>query len=139
MVAPKPGVTLDGCKVVRVLDADTVEVEMTRTFRVRIRDCWAAETKRTNHPSEKHLGIFARGVAENEYTGEDVIVHVETDGGKIGDNITFGRVLGQVWKTNDEECWADKMIRKGHAFTTKKDLEDFLNKQDAALRGTYEK
>jgi endonuclease YncB( thermonuclease family) len=127
---PQPGVVIAGCKITRVLDADTVQVEVTRRFMVRFRDCWAPETHETKHPSEKQLGLRAKEVLEHMApVGTSVTLEVATDGDDdIGDGLTFGRVVGDLWSDRN---LSTAMIDSGHCYRTKAELEAYLTRQDS--------
>ena len=45
--------------VVKVIDGDTLDVEITRRIRVRLKDCWCPET-RTRDLKEKERGLKAK-------------------------------------------------------------------------------
>ena len=110
------GLTFGGT-VTRVLDGDTIEVEIRRTVRVRLLDCWAPET-RTRDKEEKRRGIAARKALRDMVEDEQVLVDVPIEAqGKFGDSMTFGRVLGHVWC--DGMDVANEMVMQGHATRTK--------------------
>lgn len=110
------GLTFGGT-VTRVLDGDTIEVEIRRTVRVRLLDCWAPET-RTRDKEEKRRGIAARRALRDMVEDEQVLVDVPIEAqGKFGDSMTFGRVLGHVWCHGMDV--ADEMVMQGHATRTK--------------------
>lgn len=117
----KTGITFDG-KISQVIDGDTVEVEVVRRVRVRVRDCWAAETRSTD-PVEKAKGVAAKKFASELFLGRRVRVSVVTDGDEdLGDGLSFGRVVADVW-TDTGESFAETMISAGHATETKQDLK----------------
>ena len=110
------GVTFGGV-VTRVLDGDTVEVEVRRTGRVRLLDCWAPET-RTKDEAEKRRGIAAREALRAMVDGEHVVVDVPIDAqGKFGDSTSMGRILGRLWHQGQDVAAA--MVAAGHATRTK--------------------
>ena len=75
---PQPGWTTRAV-VTRVVDGDTVEVELRRRIRVRLLDCWAPETK-GHDPEKKAAGEAAREHLEKILpVGNDVILEVPTD------------------------------------------------------------
>jgi len=88
-------------KITRVIDGDTVEVEIKRTLRIRLLDCWAPET-RTTDLVEKAKGIKSKKNLQKEAQGQDVSVSVPIDAeGKFGDAMSFGRVLGHIVRDSD--------------------------------------
>lgn len=128
------------CRVARVIDGDTVEIEIIRRCRVRLADCWAPETKRTEHATEKRLGNQAKQkLAEHLQPGDECTVEFVSDGDdEFGDDITFGRFVGNIWIHPDLSV-SDYMRATGLAFETKAELEAFLTEQDnEQARRNYE-
>lgn len=112
--APSPGWTTRA-RVVRVVDGDTVDVEISRTVRVRMLDCWAPETRGESRPqgidSKRHL---------SELLPPDrmVTLHVPTDAdGNVSKIWTFGRVLGRVYAADTD--LSEAQVDAGHATRTK--------------------
>lgn len=130
---PSPGVVLSGGKITRILDGDTIEVEFRRRVRVRFLDCWAPETHKTKHPSEKALGLVAKETLEGiAPVRTEVTLRVATDGDDdIGDGLTFGRVVGDVWAGEELGSLSDRMNQTGKTYRTKAELEAFLTEKDA--------
>ena len=120
--APVPSWTTNGI-VTRVIDGDTVDVQVTRTIRVRMVDCWAPESHADSRlpvaerAAEKQRGQDSRlnlaGLAE----GQAVIVQIPTSaGGDVAEVFTFGRALGRVWLESDPgESLNAKQVRGGFA------------------------
>lgn len=128
MKPPKPGIVLGNCQIIRVLDGDTVEVAITRKVHIRLLDCWAPEVHQTKHPNEKRLGINAKNHAELlvKHKGAACVLEVPSDGDEdLGDGLTFGRVLGNVW-FEDGTCLNVQMVQDGLCYLTKAELEEFL-------------
>lgn len=100
-------------QVVRVLDGDTIEVEITRKVRVRLLDCWAPETRDLGGPeSMKNL---TRLLSDSEVT-----LLVPTDSDEVQDIWTFGRVLGYVWSKADADKSVNQLqVEQGHATAEK--------------------
>lgn len=107
------------CKVVHIVDGDTVDVDIDLGFgvwlhkeRVRLFGIDTPES-RTRDLEEKKYGLAAKDFITNmlDDTG-GIILKTHKDGtGK------FGRILGELWRTTD---FADKsinqyMIEKHHA------------------------
>jgi endonuclease YncB( thermonuclease family) len=106
-----------GGKVTRVLDGDTLEVEVRRTVRIRLLDCWAPET-RTRDAAEKVLGKAAKAALVELALSRDVRVDVPIEAqGKFGDAMSMGRVLGHVYL--GDLSLAEVMVMAGHATATK--------------------
>ena len=128
---PTPQITLGSCRVSKIVDGDTIEVEVVRKVRVRITDCWAAESRQTDRRIEKREGLKAKAVAASMFpAGMPVVLQLQSDGDlDIGDDITFGRVLGDVWSTSGSGLsFGDLMKTSGHAFETKADLHAHLDR-----------
>jgi endonuclease YncB( thermonuclease family) len=95
--------------VTRVLDGDTIEVEITRRVRVRLLDCWAPETRDPGGPAS--TANLKRLLGEGEVT-----LLVPTDSEDISDIWTFGRALGYVWSTADADKSVSQLqVEQGHA------------------------
>jgi len=132
MKCPLPGIVIDNCRIARVIDADTIELSVTRKVRVRLAGCWAPETRRTNHPSEKDLGLLAKDRFQAiAHVGDKCLLQVATDGDDdIGDGLTFGRVVGRVWLDGSDADISRLMNATGQTFDTKSELEAYLTEQD---------
>ena len=112
---PEPGIVLDGT-IVNVVDGDTVDIEFKRRVRVRLRDCWAPET-RTTDPVEKQRGLAAKHFVMG-WEGQPARLVVNTDGDEDwGDGLSFGRAVGDVWVHGYNI--APRIIQAGHATKTK--------------------
>lgn len=106
------GLTFGG-KVTRVLDGDTLEVEVRRTVRIRLLDCWAPET-RTRDLEEKQRGLAAKRALTELVHGAEVVVEVPIEGdAKFGDAMSMGRVLGRVRLEGADV--SEVMVSAGHA------------------------
>lgn len=105
-------------KITRVIDGDTLEVEVRRTIRIRLLNCDAYES-RTRDMQEKIKGLKSKDYLSQLALGKDATVIIPIDeGGKFGDSMTFGRVLGRV--EIDEGDLSQLMIDSGHAEKPKK-------------------
>jgi endonuclease YncB( thermonuclease family) len=125
ITAPAPGITLDA-QVTRIVDGDTIDctVLVPLVFRIRLIDCWAAET-RTKDLDEKRRGLAAKAYLEKLIGRNPVRVHIPGRA-KLGDMLTLDRVLGRVWPTQGGKPLAgdlsSRMVEAGHATTTKKEF-----------------
>ena len=117
--APAPGWTTS-CRVSRVIDGDTVEVLVVRRLRVRLRNCWAPES-RTLDAAEKERGLAAKDALTALAHERDAILHVPSHGEDVGEMLTLGRVVGDVWV--EGRNLADEQVRRGHATRTKQPRE----------------
>ena len=127
MQEPPKGITTD-CKVVRVIDGDTVDVEITRTVRVRLIDCWAPETrtldpveKTKGYESKKHLHNLLKQVFYNDLAArkqKKVTLFIPADEqGELKDNFTFSRVLGRLFVRGEDV--SELMVKAGKATKNK--------------------
>ena len=107
------------CKVLKVVDGDTVDVDIDLGFgvwlhkeRVRIMGIDTPES-RTSDKLEKVFGLAAKERLIS-LLGEDAIL--DTQVSKKGEDMKgkFGRILGNFTSINGEKC-AAVLIREGHA------------------------
>ena len=116
---PAPGWTTQA-KCLRVIDGDTIDVEVRRVIRVRLIDCWAPESRRDHRVSqaaqtaEKRAGIASRENLRQLCEGRDVIVQIPA-GEDVATAITMGRWLGRVWLEGDGESLNEKQVAGGFA------------------------
>lgn len=109
-------------KVVRVLDGDTIEVQVHRTLRIRLLDCWAPET-RTTDQEEKRLGMLSKAHLQAHAINEDVIVEIPMEAdGKFGDAMSMGRILGRVRIADTNQDLSDLQVAAGHATKEKQSV-----------------
>ena len=100
-------------EVVRVVDGDTIDVEVRRTVRIRLLECWAPET-RTRDAVEKRRGLAAKDHLKDLIGSKAVTLHVPTDGsGDVAKILTLNRVLGRVYIEGVDVSAA--MVAAGHA------------------------
>ena len=101
-------------QVKKVIDGDTVDVTITRKIRVRLKDCWAPET-RTRDSKEKQRGMASKKHLEKMLKkNKHVVLHIPGDKeGDIKDIFTFGRVVGYIFV--DEQDVSSEMVSVGHA------------------------
>jgi len=106
------------CKVVKVIDGDTVDVDIDLGFgvwlhdeRVRIMGIDTPES-RTSDKVEKVFGLAAKKRLK-ELLGEDVVLKTQVN--KDGEDMKgkFGRILGD-FVSNDGRMVTDIMIQEGH-------------------------
>jgi len=106
------------CKVVKVIDGDTVDVDIDLGFgvwlhdeRVRIMGIDTPES-RTSDKVEKVFGLAAKKRLK-ELLGEDVVLKTQVN--KDGEDMKgkFGRILGD-FVSNDGRMVTDIMIEEGH-------------------------
>ena len=126
MEQPPAGLTTK-VVVTNVVDGDTIDVQIIKTVRVRLKDCWCPET-RTRDLEEKEKGLAAKAhiktlLGEQElYFGESkykqAILHIPADeDDDIKDILTLNRILGYIFV--DGQDISSKMVADGHATKTK--------------------
>jgi endonuclease YncB( thermonuclease family) len=100
-------------KIDRVVDGDTVDVHLIIPLRVRLLDCWAPEM----HGEDRVAGAIAKAELEKLLPiGSVVHLDVPTqDASALGDVLTFGRVLGDVYIEGEEESVSEKMVARNLA------------------------
>jgi len=118
------------CKVVKIIDGDTVDVDIDLGFgvwlhkeRVRLYGIDTPES-RTRDLEEKKYGLAAKAFLTGMLDDDQIILKTHKD--KTG---KFGRILGELWRTSN---YTDKsintyMIEKHHAVAyygqSKEDIE----------------
>ena len=108
------------CQIVRVIDGDTVDAEISVGFglttvqRLRLLDAWAPEVRGPERPAGlKAAGFVSRWVGT--YAGQDDWpFRVQTS-----KDDAFGRWLGTIWSAIDGTCLNDALVAAGHATPTK--------------------
>ena len=121
--APARGYSTD-CKVLRVVDGDTLECQISYTVRVRLLGCWAPETRsRDLHERQKGRAakLYMQSLAP---AGTRCRLHIP-GGESLADILTFGRLLGRLWvidpdtRTPQDVDVSDQMVAAGHATAEK--------------------
>lgn len=107
--APQPQLALP-CRVVEVVDGDTVRVEIKIQASVRMLDCWAPETR----GGERQAGEASRDHLTAAAQGRDALLTIPLGGAaRLDDLFTFGRVLGRV--SVDGQDLSKLQVESGHA------------------------
>ena len=121
------------CKILKVVDGDTVDVDLDLGFgvwlrneRVRIMGIDTPES-RTSDKIEKIFGIAAKDRLNSLLGGEAILLSQMTKG---GENMKgkFGRILGNFRTLAGEHC-ADILIEEGHAVAYNGGDKDNVQKQ----------
>jgi len=113
MPAPPIGWTTHAT-VSRVIDGDTVEVDINRRLVIRLKDCWAPENR-------TDIGKAAtKALEEFLAPGDNVRVHIDgSDRDMVGDILTFSRFVGDVWRPDTGLSASEMQVASGHAYPTK--------------------
>ena len=121
------------CKILRIVDGDTVDVDIDLGFgvwihkeRVRLAGIDTPES-RTRDKEEKVYGLLAKNWLK-KHIDKDIIIttHVNNEKGK------FGRILGTVWK--DGVNINEQMIAEGHAVSYHGQNKDDVQAEHMANR-----
>lgn len=122
---PDPQITVAG-KVVKVVDGDTVDVEVKTIIRVRLIDCWAPESKIDNRVAKekqkdaKDLGLKSKQNLTDISLNKDVLVSVPiSEKNDLTKSLTLGRVLGRVWIDGDKKSLSEHQVESGNATYSK--------------------
>lgn len=108
--APEPGWTTK-CDVMRVIDGDTLVVQVQRTLHVRLVDCWCAEVHETGVDGEKAKGLKAKAYMERLALRKEATLSVPTNASEdVSATFTLGRVLGRVWVDGDLNDLSTQMV-----------------------------
>ena len=126
------------CKVLKVIDGDTVDVDIDLGFgtwihneRVRIMGIDTPES-RTSNDIEKKFGLAAKHRLQ-ELLGETAILKTQID--KKGEDMKgkFGRILGN-FKTEDGRICAKILCEEGHAVAYFGGAKEDIQKQHMTNR-----
>jgi micrococcal nuclease len=136
------------CKVLKVIDGDTVDIDIDLGFgtwirneRVRIMGIDTPES-RTSNDIEKKFGLAAKSRLQ-ELLGENAILKTQVS--KKGEDMKgkFGRILGD-FKTEDGRICADVLCEEGHAVAyfggAKEDIQEqhMTNRKKLVKQGIVE-
>ena len=126
------------CKVIKIIDGDTVDVDIDLGFGVWMRKqrirMYGIDTpeSRTHDLEEKKYGLAAKefltGMLDDP---KGIILKTHKDGkGK------FGRILGEMWRTSDfaDQSINDYMIDKHHAVAYYGQSKDAIEEAHIANR-----
>lgn len=121
--APPPRGLVTEAIVTAVYDGDTITVQpLLPAAKIRLLDCWAPEL-RTRDADEKRRGLASRDHLRKLLPiGSRVTLEVPTTD-RLQDSLTFGRVLGRVWRDTDDDGQLDNVstlqVTAGHATATR--------------------
>lgn len=124
---PPLGWTTTGT-VTNVVDGDTVDIEIRRTIRVRMLECWAPEQhvdpriQKERQAAEKKAGLESKANLKALALGKPVTLHVPTDGsGDVAKLTTMGRVLGTIWIEGSDKSLNQLQVEGGFATRQKRE------------------
>ena len=126
------------CKIVKIVDGDTVDIDLDLGFGVWLRDervrIMGIDTpeSRTSDKIEKVFGLAAKDRLNSLLGGEAILLSQVT---KDGENMKgkFGRILGN-FKTINGDNVADILMNEGHAVAYNGGDKDNVQKQHLTNR-----
>ena len=99
-------------KLCRIIDGDTVEVEISTKVKVRLLDCWCPEMRAVGGPEAKQF------VEQVLYGKEQVTLNVPLEHvANISNLFTFGRLLAHIGFIDTDGVTKDlseEIIKAGH-------------------------
>ena len=121
------------CKIIKIVDGDTVDIDLDLGFGVWLRDervrIMGIDTpeSRTTDKIEKVFGLAAKDRLNSLLGGEAILLSQVTKG---GENMKgkFGRILGN-FKTIDGKDVAETLMNEGHAVAYNGGSKDDVIKQ----------
>jgi endonuclease YncB( thermonuclease family) len=93
MNEPRPGFASEA-KVTRIIDADTIEVELKRTIKVRLLDCNVPDD---DEIVSRNAGDYVFDLLRRHNNKVVVFIPAGRDPTRLGDIHSFERVLGELW------------------------------------------
>ena len=106
--APALGITVP-CTVVEVIDGDTLTVEGTWRAKIRLKDVWAKELRDPG-------GDAALAHMQTLTKSRKCRLFILLEGARaIGDVMTFGRIVGEIWMDGKVESINVQMVKDGFA------------------------
>jgi len=126
------------CNIVKVVDGDTVDIDLDLGFGVWLRDervrIMGIDTpeSRTSDKIEKVFGLLAKDRLNSLLGGEAILLSQVTKG---GENMKgkFGRILGN-FKTMNGDNISDILMNEGHAVAYNGGNKDSVQAQHLANR-----
>jgi endonuclease YncB( thermonuclease family) len=105
--------------IANIYDGDTVSIQFTKEYPIRLLNCWAPEIT----GKEKTEGLKSREYLKSILKpGDKIIIDIPTTN-KFEDSVSFGRILGNVYKDIDNDGKLDNisevMVKNGFAKSKK--------------------
>jgi len=106
---PRPAMVYVG-HIYNVVDGDTIDVDVSYSFRVRLLDCWAPE----KHGDSKAEGMASMRNLVKLAAGKDCVVEIPmtTD---VKKSLSLDRMLGRVWVNGQESDLSTQQVEGGFA------------------------
>lgn len=102
------------CRIVRVLDGDTLDVSVTKIYRIRLNACWAPEI----HGPQKEDGLRSKAYLEKLAKDKTAVVIIPWQD-EAKDELTLNRYLGRIIVNGTD--LGKEMVRKKLAGATKEE------------------
>lgn len=120
-VGPRPGLCLAGY-VAAVHDGDTLTFVQTTTYQVRLSGAWTPELSQPG-------GMEARQklVALADLKPARLFIDFKKTG-RFGDEMSFGRVVGEVWVDGMKTDLSAEMVRIGAATPERPEIDESATK-----------
>lgn len=114
MQKPPLGITARAT-ITKILDGDTLDVELRIPLRIRLLECYSPES-RTRDAEEKKKGIAAKQHLKELALDKMGRVFIPTsDARSVTDVLTMERILGRVWIDGDGTDLSERQVLAGHA------------------------
>ena len=114
--------------VYHIVDGDTLDVETTIRFRIRVLDTWTPES-RTRNKEQKKLGLAAKDNLTKTALGKNVtiVLPLTSKSGRVDGVQSLSRWLCEVW-INGEKRGADIQFQGGFSGRTKAEQQKLFPK-----------
>lgn len=108
--------------ITNIHDGDTVTVNISKEFNIRLLDCWCPEIN-SKDEEEKKRGLEAKKFLNKMLkNGDEVTVEIPLHK-NLAQSLTFGRFLGYIWNDIDGDGVKDnisnEMVKNKYATKTK--------------------
>lgn len=114
--APEPAIVLP-VTFVRAIDGDTLDCDVTVRVRVRLKDCWCAETGTpAGDAATKALALDLAGFGGAQATGTMAIPLASMELHKL---FSFGRVVAHCYVDGQAKSLSQRQIERGRASSRK--------------------
>lgn len=115
---PEPAI-IEHAVITNIYDGDTVSIQFTKEYPIRLLNCWAPEIT----GKEKTEGLKSREYLKSILKpGDKIIIDIPTTN-KFEDSVSFGRILGNIYKDIDNDGKLDNisevMVKNGFAKSKK--------------------
>jgi len=107
------------CRVVEVVDGDTLTVEVKLRARVRMKGCWAEELH-SRYPEVRARAQQSKQHLKSLALNKDGLLRIDLAGVDRLDKVfSFGRIVGNIYLEHQAKTLAQRQIEAGYATATK--------------------